>query len=129
MSKTEQNLQDAFAGESQANRKYLAFAQKADSEGYGQVARLFRAAAAGDRPARARRRRPALHADGRIAVDPPAPAQRAPAAGAPHALRRGHVRHRGRPLPRRRPADRPQHQAQGPHPPSGAPRESGFPRG
>ncbi len=45
MSKTEKNLQDAFAGESQANRKYLAFAKKADSEGYPQVAKLFRAAA------------------------------------------------------------------------------------
>jgi rubrerythrin len=45
MSKSEQNLQDAFAGESQANRKYLAFAKKADQEGYAQVAKLFRAAA------------------------------------------------------------------------------------
>ena len=45
MSKTEKNLKEAFAGESQANRKYLAFAKKADSEGYSQVARLFRAAA------------------------------------------------------------------------------------
>jgi len=45
MSKTEQNLKDAFAGESQANRKYLAFAQKANREGYPQVAKLFRAAA------------------------------------------------------------------------------------
>jgi len=45
MSKTEQNLGDAFAGESQANRKYLAFAKKADKEGYKQVAKLFRAAA------------------------------------------------------------------------------------
>ncbi len=45
MSKTEKNLQDAFAGESQANRKYLAFAKKAEDEGYKQVARLFRAAA------------------------------------------------------------------------------------
>ncbi len=45
MSKTEQNLRDAFAGESQANRKYLAFATAADKEGYPQVARLFRAAA------------------------------------------------------------------------------------
>jgi rubrerythrin len=45
MSKSEKNLQDAFAGESQANRKYLAFAKKADKEGYGQVAKLFRAAA------------------------------------------------------------------------------------
>jgi rubrerythrin len=39
------NLKAAFAGESQANRKYLAFAEKADREGYPQVARLFRAAA------------------------------------------------------------------------------------
>jgi rubrerythrin len=45
MSKTEKNLKEAFAGESQANRKYLAFAQKAETEGYPQVARLFRAAA------------------------------------------------------------------------------------
>ncbi len=45
MSKTEQYLQEAFTGESQANRKYLAFAAKADREGYSQVARLFRAAA------------------------------------------------------------------------------------
>jgi rubrerythrin len=42
---TQQNLQDAFAGESQANRKYLAFAKKAEADGYPQVARLFRAAA------------------------------------------------------------------------------------
>jgi rubrerythrin len=41
---TEDNLKEAFAGESQANRKYLAFAKKADEEGYAQVARLFRAA-------------------------------------------------------------------------------------
>jgi len=40
-----ENLQDAFAGESQANRKYLAFAKKADEEGLSQVAKLFRAAA------------------------------------------------------------------------------------
>ena len=39
------NLQEAFAGESQANRKYLAFARKAEADGYAQVARLFRAAA------------------------------------------------------------------------------------
>ena len=39
------NLKNAFAGESQANRKYLAFAKKAEEEGYGQVAKLFRAAA------------------------------------------------------------------------------------
>ena len=48
MSKSEKNLQDAFAGESQANRKYLAFAKKADKEGYPQVAKLFRAAAAAE---------------------------------------------------------------------------------
>lgn len=45
MGKTEQNLREAFAGESQANRKYLAFAKKAEKEGYSQVAKLFRAAA------------------------------------------------------------------------------------
>lgn len=45
MSKSEGFLKEAFAGESQANRKYLAFASKADKEGYPQVARLFRAAA------------------------------------------------------------------------------------
>ena len=45
MSNTEENLQAAFAGESQANRRYLFFADKAEKEGYPQVARLFRAAA------------------------------------------------------------------------------------
>ncbi len=44
MSNTPQNLKDAFAGESQASRKYLYFAEKADREGHAQVARLFRAA-------------------------------------------------------------------------------------
>jgi len=44
-SKTEQNLLTAFAGESQANRRYLAFAKQAEKEGHTQVARLFRAAA------------------------------------------------------------------------------------
>jgi len=39
------NLKDAFAGESQANRKYLAFAKKAEADGFKQVAKLFRAAA------------------------------------------------------------------------------------
>ena len=43
--KTQDNLQAAFAGESQANRKYLAFAKKAETEGFSQVARLFRAVA------------------------------------------------------------------------------------
>ena len=45
MSKTLDSLRNAFAGESQANRRYTAFAKKADEEGYQQVARLFRAAA------------------------------------------------------------------------------------
>jgi len=44
-SKTLANLKEAFAGESQANRKYLSFAAKADAEGYPQAAKLFRAAA------------------------------------------------------------------------------------
>jgi rubrerythrin len=44
VSKTSENLQAAFAGESQASRKYLYFADKAEEEGYKQVARLFRAA-------------------------------------------------------------------------------------
>lgn len=48
MSKTKENLQEAFAGESQANRKYLAFAKQAEKEGLPQVARLFRAAAAAE---------------------------------------------------------------------------------
>ena len=45
MSKTEQNLREAFAGESQANRRYLAFAKQAEKEGHRQAAKLFRAAA------------------------------------------------------------------------------------
>ena len=45
MSKSVDDLWAAFAGEAQANRKYLAFAKKADDEGYPQIARLFRAAA------------------------------------------------------------------------------------
>lgn len=45
MSKTMDNLKEAFAGESQANRKYLAFAKQADKEGQHQAAKLFRAAA------------------------------------------------------------------------------------
>jgi rubrerythrin len=47
-SKTEKNLQDAFAGESQANRRYLYFAQKADVEGYNDVAAVFRSTAEGE---------------------------------------------------------------------------------
>jgi len=45
MSSTQENLQSAFAGESQANRRYLFFAEKAEKEGHPQIARLFRAAA------------------------------------------------------------------------------------
>ena len=45
MSKTQENLMAAFAGESQANRKYLAYAKQAEKEGLPQVAKLFRAAA------------------------------------------------------------------------------------
>jgi rubrerythrin len=47
-SKTEGNLKEAFAGESQANRRYLYFAQKADVEGYPDVAALFRSVAEGE---------------------------------------------------------------------------------
>lgn len=45
MSKTEKALKEAFAGESQANRKYLAYAKQAEKEGYPGIARLFRAVA------------------------------------------------------------------------------------
>ena len=48
MSKSTDDLKAAFAGESQANRRYLAFAKKADDDGFPQVARLFRAAAAAE---------------------------------------------------------------------------------
>jgi len=48
MSDSSEKLMAAFAGESQANRRYLAYAKKADAEGYGQVAKLFRAAAAAE---------------------------------------------------------------------------------
>ena len=47
-SKTEQHLKDAFAGESQANRRYLYFASKADVEGQNDVAALFRSTAEGE---------------------------------------------------------------------------------
>ena len=48
MTKSEDDLKAAFAGESQANRRYLAFAKKADVEGFPNIARLFRAAAAAE---------------------------------------------------------------------------------
>ncbi len=47
-SKTEENLRSAFASESQANRRYLYFAQKADIEGYSDVAAIFRSTAEGE---------------------------------------------------------------------------------
>jgi len=47
-SKTEENLKAAFSGESQANRRYLYFAQKADVEGYNDVAAVFRSTAEGE---------------------------------------------------------------------------------
>jgi len=47
-SKTHENLKEAFAGESQANRRYLYFAQKADVEGYPDIAALFRSVAEGE---------------------------------------------------------------------------------
>ena len=47
-SKTEENLKEAFAGESQANRRYLYFAQKADVEGYNDVSTVFRSTAEGE---------------------------------------------------------------------------------
>lgn len=47
-SRTEQSLKDAFAGESQANRRYLYFAAKADVEGYNDVAVVFRSTAEGE---------------------------------------------------------------------------------
>tara|TARA_B100000686_G_C16801760_1_gene986562 strand:- start:1965 stop:2417 length:453 start_codon:yes stop_codon:yes gene_type:complete len=47
-SQTEQNLKDAFAGESQANRRYLYFARKADVEGHNDVSAVFRSTAEGE---------------------------------------------------------------------------------
>ena len=47
-SKTHENLKQAFAAESQANRRYLYFAQKADVEGYPDIAALFRSVAEGE---------------------------------------------------------------------------------
>src|SRR5712672_4306613 len=47
-SKTQENLKAAFAGESQANRRYLYFAQKADVEGFNDVSAVFRSTAEGE---------------------------------------------------------------------------------
>src|SRR5512137_2975448 len=58
MASTETNLKEAFAGESQANRKYLAFARKAEQEGFANVARLFRTAAEAE----------TIHAHGHLAA-------------------------------------------------------------
>jgi len=58
MATTEENLKAAFAGESQANRKYLAFAKKAEQEGFANVARLFRTAAEAE----------TIHAHGHLAA-------------------------------------------------------------
>ena len=60
-SKTMENLKEAFAGESQANRRYLYFAQKADVEGFNDVAAVFRSTAEGETGH-------ALHAVKRIVV-------------------------------------------------------------
>ena len=48
MNQTEENLKEAFAGESQANRKYLAFAEQAEKDGFPQIAKLFQGAAAAE---------------------------------------------------------------------------------
>jgi rubrerythrin len=56
MSKTEKNLKEAFAGESQANQKYNAFAKKAEREGFPNIARLFRTAAEAEK----------IHAEGHL---------------------------------------------------------------
>jgi len=58
MATTEQNLQEAFAGESQANRRYLAFAKRAEQEGFPNIARLFRTAAEAE----------TIHAHGHLAA-------------------------------------------------------------
>lgn len=49
MASTQDNLKEAFAGESQANQKYRSFAEKAEQEGYSNIARLFRTAAEAER--------------------------------------------------------------------------------
>jgi len=58
MATTEENLKDAFAGESQANRKYLAFAKQAEKDGFPNIARLFRTTAEAE----------TLHAEGHLAA-------------------------------------------------------------
>ncbi len=58
MNKTTENLKEAFAGESQASQKYLAFAKKAESEGFKNIAKLFRTAAQAER----------IHAEGHLSA-------------------------------------------------------------
>src|SRR3989304_1814184 len=58
MPRTDKNLKEAFAGESQANRKYLSFAKKAEQDGFANVARLFRPAAEAE----------TIHANGHLAA-------------------------------------------------------------
>ena len=58
MKTSNENLKEAFAGESQASQKYLAFAKKADSEGFRNIAILFRTAAAAER----------IHAEGHLSA-------------------------------------------------------------
>ena len=58
MKRTTDNLKEAFAGESQASQKYLAFAKKAEKEGFHNVATLFRTAAQAER----------IHAEGHLAA-------------------------------------------------------------
>ncbi len=56
MATTNENLQEAFAGESQANQKYKAFAKKAEKEGFANIAKLFRTTAEAER----------IHAEGHL---------------------------------------------------------------
>jgi rubrerythrin len=58
MPNTNENLKDAFAGESQANRKYLAYAKKAEEDGFPNIARLFRTTAEAE----------TIHAHGHLAA-------------------------------------------------------------
>src|ERR1700721_701029 len=88
--KTEKNLKDAFAGESQANRRYLYFAAKADVEGFNDVSAVFRSTAEGETG----------HAHGHLEYlgpggDPPRP-WFSKSAGQPVILHRGRQAHRTR---------------------------------
>ena len=58
MSKTNENLKEAFAGESQANQKYLAFAKEAEKAGFSNIAKLFRTTAQAE----------SIHAEGHLAA-------------------------------------------------------------